>query len=174
LPVLVCLRADANELQLLFASTAVAAGARGIIVDGLLRESCDGDWLVGAAGMKASLATVERLRREIPADVTIIAGGADDPRSALELLAAGANAVQIDAALAFAGPGLPKRINDAVLFAKVAGTLRVPSSPLAPTSPSEPHNAAAMSWFWALLLGIAMLLGGTMALSFAATRVLLP
>jgi dihydroorotate dehydrogenase len=177
LPVLVCLRADANELQHLFASTALAAGARGIIVDGLLRErNYDGDWLVGRAAWKASLATVERLRREIPADVPIIAGGADDPKSALELLAAGATAVQIDAGLVYSGPGLPKRINDAVLFAKVADTLRVPSVEASGTRsvPTTDLHAAAMAWFWAMLLGISMLLGGGLAMSIAATRVVLP
>lgn len=37
-----------------------------------------------------------------------------------------------------------------------------------------PPHAASMSWFWALLLGIAMLLGGAMAMTIAATRVVLP
>ena len=34
--------------------------------------------------------------------------------------------------------------------------------------------AARYAWFWALLLGLAMLLGGLLAFAIASTRVVLP
>ena len=165
-PLLICLPADFDlDVASSYVAAAIAAGAAGIIVDGRARSAAGG-WLVGRAALQESLATVRRLRERFGAGPGIFAGAADDPQTGLELLAAGANAVQIDAGLVYAGPGLPKRMNEAVLFAR--GSSNTKSMPT-----SETH-AAAMSWFWALALGVAMLLGGLLALSFAATRVLLP
>src|SRR5439155_719210 len=80
---------------------------------------------------------------------------------ALELLAAGADLVEIDSGLVFGGPGLPKRCNEAVLAGRAE-------------PPRPPERPAEMSWFWALLMGAAMLGGGLLALAIAATRGVLP
>ena len=55
---------------------------------------------------------------------------------ALDLLGAGADLVQVDSGLVFGGPGLPKRINEAVLFA-------APGDPKTPEVP-----AGELSWSW--------------------------
>jgi dihydroorotate dehydrogenase len=189
-PLFLVLPADADSARALpYLQSAAEHSIAGLVVDGRISDG-DAGWLIGRPAFEPALALTRRLREELGSSLLIIAGGADDPLSALELLAAGANAVQIDAALAFAGPGLPKRINDAVLFARChsplsprGGEAGTPT-PLSPrgrgvggegaVSAAEQPHAAAMSWFWALLLGAAMLIGGTMALAFAATRVLLP
>jgi dihydroorotate dehydrogenase len=173
-PLFLCVTADANDNAVRLASAAVEFGASGVIVEGRVRDNARGGWLVGGAALERVEKTVERLRRELGTKAPIIAGGAVDPAGALQLLAAGAAAVQIDAALAFSGPGLVKRINEAVLFARCHTTQRKGSG-----QPPKPildiqSNVAAMSWFWALLLGVAMLGGGALAMLIACTRVVLP
>ena len=73
--------------------------------------------------------------------------------------------MQIDSGLVFAGPGLPKRINEAILYRQL-------KTESAPTSP--PRRVFGESWFWALLMGLSMLLGGVLAMLLAVTRVVLP
>ena len=87
-----------------------------------------------------------------------------EPAHALELLKAGANLVQIDSGLVYSGPGLPKRINDVLLHDRRDDTSADTARPPAPEQ----------SWFWTLLLGVSMLLGGVLALLIAMTRVVLP
>jgi hypothetical protein len=72
--------------------------------------------------------------------------------------------VAIDAGLVLSGPGLLKRCNDAL-----ASTSR-PATALEPLT----LDAARRSWFWAFLMGVAMFLGGVMAVIIASTRVVLP
>src|SRR5262249_28466013 len=85
-----------------------------------------------------------------------------EPEHALQLFAAGANLVQIDSGLVYGGPGLPKRVNEAVLFA--AGT---------DEPKPKPAPVPGKTWFWTLLMGVSMLLGGLLTLFIAATRVVL-
>ena len=164
-PALLCLPADGVGTQL-----DIPEGVSALLIDGRVRDPAAG-WLVGRAALPAAIEAVGRLRPEVGSAFPIIAGGAVDPEGAMQLLAAGATAVQVDAGLVFAGPGLPKRINDAVLFARnrEAGEKAPESHEL----PGELH-AAAMSWFWGLLLGVAMFGGGLLALAIACTRVVLP
>jgi len=168
-PVLLCVAADAPLPPM-----ALPIGICGVIVDGRIRDPAGG-WLVGRAAHAAAVATVRRLRHDCGCELPIIAGGAVDPDGAIQLLATGATVVQIDAGLVFAGPGLPKRVNEAVLFARCADQNKVlcDGTRSVPTTIEQPH-AAAMSWFWALLLGIAMFGGGLLALGIACTRVVLP
>ncbi len=139
------------------------AGARsadGVVVDGAIEAG--GVRLVGRSARSASLATVGAIRAACGPLVPILAGGGvHEPQDALDLLAAGADLVAVDSGLVFGGPGLPKRINDALPPASTAASrpvLRIPES----------------SWLWTLLLGLGMLAGSVMALAIATTRVLLP
>jgi dihydroorotate dehydrogenase len=184
---LVCASADEDATSAAaIAATAKEAGAA-ILVDGRIRDS-HGGWLVGAAALPQAASLVQRLQSACGGEVPIIAGGAVDPDGAMQLLAAGASAVQIDAGLVYAGPGLPKRINDAVLFSRCGHVAWSPPAPRADIRPQSPPSdvtssvpatlaaphAAAMSWLWALLLGVAMFGGGVLALAIAMTRVVLP
>ncbi len=167
---LICVSAGEDPASAAAIVAAVAGAA--VLVDGRIRDP-SGGWLIGGAALAGAVALVERLRSESGGEVPIIAGGAVDPDGAVQLLAAGASAVQIDAGLVYAGPGLPKRINDAVLFGRCRADNKRDGIQSVPATLAAPH-AAAMSWLWALLLGIAMLGGGLLALIIAMTRVVLP
>lgn len=122
-----------------------------------MREGAAGIWLQSAAQVRS-------LRAALPANAVIVAGGINDPEDVRRVLDAGGDAAVIDAGLICSGPGLVKRCNEALLSAKPA--------------PAEPEpltlDAARRAWFWALLLGVAMFLGGLIAIIIASTRVVLP
>lgn len=96
-------------------------------------------------------------------DGIVIATGATCPADVKRLLDGGATYVSVDAGLVCSGPGFVKRCNDALRSTQ-------------PAEPLEPFTleAARRSWFWAVLLGAAMVIGGLMALVIASTRVVLP
>lgn len=163
-PILLCIPADLDNatpddrLQ-----AAVNAGVAGFLVDGSVRAE-QGGRLIGEPARAPALACVRRLRERFGPDVLIVAsGGVHEPEHALALRQAGANLVEVDSGLVFSGPGLPKRINDALLFEATRDT------------PAQaPERAAEMSWLWTFLMGAGMLLGSIIALAIAATRVVLP
>ncbi|MCD6050210.1 MAG: hypothetical protein K0Q55_1613, partial [Verrucomicrobia bacterium] len=84
------------------------------------------------------------------------------PADAAEILQAGATLVQIDTGLIYSGPGLPKRINEAVL------------STLPTATEIAPVRLSKLSWFWTALMGLGMLIGSLLALWIALTRVVMP
>lgn len=139
--------------------------ARGVI-DGLCVEggipASDGSYRIGTVTFKTTLWAVESWRSLLPPETRIIAsGGIHEPRQALELMDAGCDLVRIDSGLIFTGPGLVKRINEALLYRQL--------QPLEP----QPHPER-YSWFWTGLMGLGMFLGGILALIIAATRVVMP
>jgi dihydroorotate dehydrogenase len=137
------------------------AGAAGVLVDGRMRSAAGS--IVGAPTREPAVRLVRHLRAAVGPDFPVIAaGGVHEPADALALVDAGADLVEVDTGLVFGGPGLPKRVNEAVLAA----------APPALAGPLE--RAVEMSWFWATLLGAAMLIGGALALAIAATRIVLP
>jgi dihydroorotate dehydrogenase len=143
--------------------TALACGIDGVLIEGAIHVPSSGT-LLGPPAREPALRMARHLRERFGKDLVIVSsGGIHEPEHALQLFAAGANLVQIDSGLVYAGPGLPKRVNDAILFASDA------AEPVAP-----PQAPAETTWFWTLLLGVSMLLGGLLALLVAATRVVLP
>ena len=101
--------------------------------------------------------------------LTIVgSGGINSPGDALRFLEAGANLLRVDTGLVYAGPGLVKRINEAIVSTRSDAAIDEP----------DRHPAAAplveQSWLWSALLGVAMLLGALAALWIAGTRVVLP
>ncbi len=150
-PVLIVADADAD----------LPAGAAGWFVEGCVK-GVEG-LTVGAPVRAAALALVAALRRRNERAVIVAGGGVHEPADAVALLAAGADLVTVDSGLVFTGPGLPKRINEALLFAATRGS-----------PPPTAERAPEMSWFWAALLGAGMLFGSLLALTIAATRVVLP
>ncbi|MEM7030369.1 MAG: dihydroorotate dehydrogenase [Chloroflexota bacterium] len=134
----------------------------GYIVDGRLSDKCG----FGRDTFDASRAVVQSMRQTLGTDGFIIAsGGIHEPAQALAMRKAGASLVQVNSGLVFTGPGLPKRINEATLHAQT-------EEKSLPDFSFE--TAAKESWFWTALLGIAMFLGGLLAIIIAATRVILP
>jgi len=136
----------------------------GFVVDPPIDDS--GNLLLASSEFSPSLEFLVVLRELIGPDPILIASvGIHSPADALDSLSAGADLVQLDSGLVFAGPGLPKRINEALLY------LHVQSHP---STAKPPVRLGAESWFWAFLMGLAMLIGGVLALIIASTRVLLP
>jgi hypothetical protein len=163
-PLLLCVPADADPDKAdPFVEAALAAGVPGLLVDGSVPADPAGR-LVGLPAREPALRLVRHLRRRWGDGVMLIgSGGVHEPQGALEMREAGADLVEVDSGLVYTGPGLPKRINDALLF---------PAARAAP--PAAAPRPAEMTWLWAALMGVGMFLGGLLALAIAATAVVLP
>ncbi|HEX3654464.1 MAG TPA: hypothetical protein VHV55_01585 [Pirellulales bacterium] len=145
---------------------AISAGVQGLLIDGTVAAEPHGRQS-GRPAREATLALVRAARAHWPHDVALIAsGGVHEPLDALALLDAGADLVEVDTGLIYAGPGLPKRINDALLFNVIQKS--------AASAVAGQQRPAEMSWLWCLLLGAGMLFGSLLALAIAATRQVLP
>ncbi|HAM73768.1 MAG TPA: hypothetical protein DCM86_19205, partial [Verrucomicrobiales bacterium] len=96
----------------------------------------------------------------------IVASGLSTPGQAVRLLRAGSDALLVDTGMVFSGPGLPKRINEAVATTR--------SNPPSIGPASDEGSIFRFSWLWTLLLGVGMFTGSMLAIWFALTRVVLP
>ena len=162
--ILLCLNAD-QDLDAIapLIEAAVRQGVVGFVVDGSIKAEPNGR-LIGLPVRERALQQVRQLRQLVGVRVPIISsGGVHEPGHALELLSAGADLVQVDTGLIYTGPGLPKRINDCLLY----DAARQPSSAASP-------RIAELTWFWTTLMGVGMMIGGVLALAIAATKVVLP
>lgn len=136
-------------------------GCAGVILDAHRSEG--GSTVYGPASLPSLVAAVRQVRTECgPAMPIIASGGIHQPVDAAEVLQAGATLVQIDTGMIYTGPGLSKRINEAVL------------STLPRPEPEAPVRWVSHSWFWTGLMGLGMLFGSVLALWIALTRVVMP
>jgi dihydroorotate dehydrogenase len=160
---LLCVPADLDPAAVdVLVWPAAAAGAAGVLVDGTLGRKPSR--LLGPPARDPARRLVQHLAQSWGHDLVLVAsGGVHEPEHALQLFEAGADLVLIDSGLVYAGPGLPKRVNEALLYARHAAG-----------GPPDAAPAAERSWFWTTLLGASMLGGGLLALAIAATRVVLP
>jgi dihydroorotate dehydrogenase len=167
-PVLLCVPANLDlEEAGPYLEAAQTAGVAGLLVDGSVRAKPAGR-LVGLPAREPAIEQVRALRGLWGQDALLIgSGGIHEPEHALQMLEAGADLVQVDTGLVYTGPGLPKRINDVLLYAATR------QEPLFP-APAPPQRPAEMTWFWTTLMGAGMLVGSVLALVVAATRVVLP
>jgi dihydroorotate dehydrogenase len=159
MPLLIAIQGDANdETVSRMVRTAIDCGVRGVIV------GCGA--LHGAPIFESSVAMVRHLSAEFD-DLTIIAsGGVMEPAQALAFLDAGAALVQIHSGLVFSGPGLPKRINEAVAYRR--------QSP-ADTAPARGSILTRIpAWIWAGALGMALSITAIVVGIVAMTRIVLP
>jgi hypothetical protein len=159
-PLLLAVTPELADKADVWIDTLLQRRSSGVIVDGVRREP--GRLLAGAPALDDVVAAVQRLRQRWAHALTIVAGGVHEPADALRLRAAGADLVQVSGGLVYSGPGLPKRVNDAWLYAEHGRDVPPPAG-----------RAGAMSWFWTLLMGLGMLVGGLLALAIASTRVVL-
>ncbi|MGE6752911.1 dihydroorotate dehydrogenase [Rossellomorea sp. NPDC071047] len=102
------------------------------------------------------LSTVRSYKKEIPSLSIITSGGVREPGQALSLLSAGADLLLLSDAYVFSGPGLTKRINEALL------------DDLNDQLP--PSNGWKSYWYFGLFIFI----GGLLAFLFSLTSVILP
>lgn len=131
-------------------------------VEGVVIAS-DGSQL-GKATYAESVSLAAEVRREVGEEPLIIGSvGVHSPADALDYLDAGADMVQVDSGIVIAGPSLPKRINEAILYRQNAHEDNSLTRPV----PQQ-------SWFWAFLMGLGMFVGGVMAMAIALTRVVMP
>ncbi|HEX3127688.1 MAG TPA: dihydroorotate dehydrogenase [Thermoanaerobaculia bacterium] len=155
-PILLCVPSDLD------ADAELAAGASGLLVDGSV-AAADGGRRIGLPAREPALAQVRRWRARHENLFIVASGGIHEPEDALAMRAAGADLVEVDSGVVYTGPGLPKRINDAMLFESTR-TEPVPA----------PRRAPEKTWFWTMLMGAGMLFGSLLALAIAMTRVVLP
>lgn len=115
--VLIALPPDVDEnIAERWAAAACAAGAEGVVVGGGVGDGRGGR-VVGGPARAATIGMIGRLRAALGPGVTLVAGdGVIEPGDVLAMLDAGADLVGLHAGLVYSGPGLPKRINEALLF----------------------------------------------------------
>ncbi|WP_100333379.1 beta/alpha barrel domain-containing protein [Bacillus alkalisoli] len=99
---------------------------------------------------------VRKLRKAGYSQTIITSGGIYEPDDALHLVDAGANLVMLSDGYVFSGPGLTKRINEALL------------DKLQPETTPQP----GWSSYW--LFGLFIFFGGLLALLFSITTIILP
>ncbi|WP_165763799.1 dihydroorotate dehydrogenase [Halalkalibacter urbisdiaboli] len=128
----------------------------GIVLDDLSGTPNTG-YRVGKESKTRCLDVIRHLRKENRTIPIIASGGVTEPQDALDLLDAGANLIQVHSGLVYSGPGLPKRINEAL--AARSRTTEV---------------ASFKEWGWLFLMGLGVFLAGIIAMVFALTSVILP
>lgn len=102
------------------------------------------------------LSTVRTYKKAIPFLPIIISGGVHEPSQALSLLSAGADLLLLSDGYVFSGPGLTKRINEALLE---------------DMSEQLPPQKGWLSYWY---FGLFIFLGGLLAFLFSLTSVILP
>jgi len=163
-PLLLCLPIDTDLAAAKpYIQMTIERGLSGIHLDGIQRT--DAGWKAGKPLREQALTMVKSLRELIgPQPLLIAGGGVHEPLDALLLKQQGADLIEADTGLVFTGPGLPKRINEALLF------FECQSHPVT----VQPGRPVELTWFWTLLMGVGMLAGSILALLFSATTVILP
>jgi len=132
------------------------------------RQMTEEGAVVGRAGKEPGLHKTRLIRKLCGDEIPIVAsGGVHEPQDALDLMQAGAQYVQLHSGLVYAGPGLPKRINEAVIYERSRNKEHEDLTESA--EPSFWYN-----WGWMCLLGAGMIVGGILAWLIAASTVMLP
>lgn len=128
-------------------------------IDGVLVEERGIESALGIEfprGQTAELgAAVRRVKAELQLPI-ITVGGIAEPGDAITLFRSGADAVILSSGYVETGPGLPKRINEAILHDR------------------EPQQTSHGGWHWHWLFGFIMALAGVAALIVSLTVVVLP
>ncbi|TDG00280.1 hypothetical protein [Paenibacillus piri] len=136
-------------------------GWDGIVIGDMIKT--DQGYVTGMAGKPRCMAKLSLIRRRCGASIPVIAAaGVHEPQDALDLREAGATYVQLHSGLVYAGPGLPKRVNEAFIYDHIRSSVQ-------PDTPSF-----WLHWGWMCLLGVGMIIGGLLAWIIAATSVVLP
>jgi dihydroorotate dehydrogenase len=149
-------------------------GCNGFVVDGSARVG-EGQRIMGRRLRVDALETVRAIRDTCGPSVPILASaGIHEPQDALDAIAAGADLVALDSGLVFGGPGLPKRVNEALEAVSSPAPGDAPGAHPGGASAGSKPRVAEMSWSWTLLMGIGMLGGSVLAFAIATTRVVLP
>jgi dihydroorotate dehydrogenase len=127
--------------------------ASGVVIDEVsyIKEGAYLTPLQQTAGM---LDALKLLKKQFDLPI-ITSGGILEPADALSLFEGGAELVLLTGGYVATGPGLPKRIHEALLDARAEAREEVPG------------------WIWFWLFGLIILLGGAIVLFFSLTKVIL-
>ncbi|MED1862393.1 dihydroorotate dehydrogenase [Fictibacillus nanhaiensis] len=130
-----------------------------IAVDGyIIREGIESDDDVELGQMEMHHLK-ESIQQLLPYNKMIVAsGGVHEPSDAMELFREGASLVQLHSGFVYSGPGLPKRINERILYEE-----NPVSKPIEQTG-----------WISFFLMGLGVFIAGIIALIIGLTEVLLP
>ncbi|MFC5403506.1 hypothetical protein [Cohnella soli] len=152
-----------EEVSFLLSQADLSVWAGFVVGEALPQQETDRAVEIGRSGKPYALSLVRQLKASALPHQSIVAGaGVHEPQDALDLLAAGASHVLLGSGLVYAGPGLPKRINEAIIYETI-------KAEPAPESPSFWRH-----WGWMRLLGLGMIVGGILAWAIAASSVVLP
>ncbi|WP_423409541.1 dihydroorotate dehydrogenase [Heyndrickxia sp. MSNUG] len=132
---------------------ALSTFASGIVIDEAVYLE-DGKRNVPLKQTDGMLDALTLLKKEIDLPL-ITSGGILEPSDGLALLTGGAELIFLTGGYVATGPGLPKRIHEALLDTRQLANEEVPG------------------WIWFWLFGLFILLGGTIALFFSLTKVIL-
>lgn len=165
-PLLLRVYADEDEVALQpKIEMALRCGVRGIVLDEAIRDGQANSIVISPAVGDQCLRLVRWLRANWH-DLPIIAGGGiHEPAAGLELLQAGATLVTVHSGLVFTGPGLPKRINEALAY-------YAPQQPV--SLPPAPHVLGLAPWKWLATMQLGLLFAGLLIWLVAITLVVLP
>ncbi|WP_214481779.1 dihydroorotate dehydrogenase [Bacillus sp. SM2101] len=115
----------------------------------------DEDWLT-TNNTDELIKKIRYLKKSEFTKPIVTVGGVKEPNDALLLLEAGADLIMLSSGYVFAGPGLTKRINEAVLTTR------------------QEKIIPQLGWKYYWLFGLFILFGGIIALFISLTSVLLP
>lgn len=128
-------------------------------IDGIVvnapRQTVESYWHEAESANESLVNMVKQLKAQDPERVVITSGGVETPEQACAIVHAGADLVMLTDGYVNAGPGLPKRIHEKLLY-------------------DINHPIKHKNWYWSFLFGLSILLGGIIALYFALTSIILP
>jgi dihydroorotate dehydrogenase len=127
--------------------------ASGVVIDEVSYEK-DGVYKTPLQQTAGMLDALKLLKKQIDLPI-ITSGGILEPADALSLFDGGAELVLLTGGYVATGPGLPKRIHEALLDARAEAREEIPG------------------WIWFWLFGLMIMLGGAIVLFFSLTKVIL-
>ncbi|MEH7343095.1 dihydroorotate dehydrogenase [Bacillus sp. JJ1532] len=127
-------------------------------INGLLIEEANEDQPSGRQTMEIAGALKLLQGKQMAGIPIIISGGIYEPEDAVLLHDLGADLIMLTEGYVSSGPGLPKRINEA----------------LADSKGIDDGMDVIQGWKWYWLFGFIIFCGGLLALIFSMTRVILP
>lgn len=134
----------------------VAGVVDGIFIDDRMVNGSD--IVFGRQVKNDIVAWLEQVKFALPDVPVMCCAGIYEPQDALDVLRKGADLIVIHSGLIFSGPGLPKRINEAVLDERRNSHDK-----------KEASNSAWITWF---LMGLGVLIAGLIALALGLSNVI--
>lgn len=138
---------NVTKKPIFFATSSITAVTTALPFYGIVLEDLEKDKMIEI---------IQTLRNNDYYKTIITSGGITEPEQAIQFLDAGANLVMLSDGYVFSGPGLTKRINEALV------------DRLSYTPPPQ------LGWMGYWLFGLFIVIGGILAFLFSITTVILP